>query len=146
MGIRTPRASEFVYFVRAETTRLIKIGISRDMVQRLKALQTGSPDKLSVMGVIRCERPVDTERAFHAQFRRQHSHGEWFKPSAELDAFIAERAVSLEQDAEHKRTLTIQSWIDRGLVTSESQALAERGLYGNPQAVLATYKATRGLP
>lgn len=144
MAQRSPRASEFVYFVRAETTGLIKIGISRDMAQRLKALQTGSPDKLAVLGVIRCDRPVDKEREFHARFRAQHSHGEWFRPSPALEAFIAAEAVDLAADAEHKRQQMLQSWIERGIITADDQVRAESGRM-SAKATLAQYKAARGL-
>lgn len=156
-----PRKSEFVYFIRAELTGLIKIGVSRDMEKRLSALQTGSPDKLVVLGVIRCTSPRERELQLHGMFRRDWDHGEWFRPSEALLSLIAAEAVSLEADAENKRAAMIQSWLDRGIITGDpawrrnldrpdetghpASAPAPQPKLSNRKAILAQYKAARGL-
>lgn len=141
---RSLRAPEFVYFLRAETTRLIKIGVSRDIRQRIVALQTGSPDKLVLMGIIRCDAPKDFERELHSRFGRDRSHGEWFRPSEALEALIAQRAVSLQEDDRAKSNLMIQAWIAQGIITPEREN-AYKGRAGSSKAILAKYKAARGI-
>jgi len=82
--------TSYVYFIQAETTGLIKIGVTNKPATRLKALQTGSPMLLRPLGLI--EGDTRLEAALHAQFKHLRRHGEWFEPSAELLAFIKERA------------------------------------------------------
>lgn len=86
---RSTRASaEFIYFIQATRSGLIKIGSASDPRGRLRSLQTGSPERLRLIGHI----PGGTarERQLHDQFAADRSHGEWFVPSAELVAFIKE--------------------------------------------------------
>lgn len=98
-----------IYFVQGEKTKLIKIGITNDGRHfcphvRLSGLQSGSPDKLKLLGVIYIEpkkswtsklcrqKDVELEQAIHSKFIIQHVHGEWFMPSKILSSFITEKA------------------------------------------------------
>lgn len=98
-GLRITK-SNYVYFVRALTLGLIKIGIAKNASARLIGMQTGSPDKLELMGVVRPrdEDPVFLEQRLHHRFRRHKSHGEWFHPVPALVEYIEQNAVSLEVD------------------------------------------------
>src|SRR5260370_41757231 len=84
----------YVYFIQGEQTRLIKIGISRNPVKRLEDHQTGSPDKLILLGsvlnysLLNVESFPSPERNLHKQFAEERTHGEWFRPSDRLLAFI----------------------------------------------------------
>ena len=74
------------YFIQGKITRLIKIGLTIGTVaERLKVLQSTSPDELIVLASIQ----GDFERAIHHQFREHRAHGEWFKPAPELLKFIS---------------------------------------------------------
>lgn len=84
-----------VYFVQAEALGLIKIGLTRDAVDRLKTLQVGSPDKLKLLGVIVHDDAEEIEHEAHIAFKDLHSHGEWFRPDARLLEFIARFASEL---------------------------------------------------
>lgn len=78
---------EIVYFIQGEKTKLVKIGkTSNTIPERLAKLQTGSPDKLRLIGI--CFGPTCTERMLHNKFKEHRRHGEWFFPSSELTRFV----------------------------------------------------------
>ena len=66
--------------MQADLVGLIKIGKSNNIKLRISSLQCGSPVRLSVVGALRGDR----ERELHERFAKLRSHGEWFKPNAEL--------------------------------------------------------------
>jgi hypothetical protein len=74
-----------VYFIQGEQTKRIKIGKADDVLARLKGLQCGSPDRLTVLKVILTE---SNDRAYHGQFKADKVYGEWFSLSDGLMAFI----------------------------------------------------------
>jgi len=57
----------YVYFISESTGRRVKIGRSIDPLKRLRALQTGSPEKLWLVGALR-ESHI-TEQTVHETFR-----------------------------------------------------------------------------
>lgn len=77
-----------VYFIQGVATHLIKIGFSVSSSSRMMTHQTGSPDRLVLLGVI--DGSITDERRLHRQFRKARVHGEWFRPDASLLAFISE--------------------------------------------------------
>ena len=74
-----------VYFIQGEQTKRIKIGKADNVSARLKVLQCGSPDRLTVLKVILTE---SNDRAYHGQFKADKVYGEWFSLSDGLTAFI----------------------------------------------------------
>lgn len=136
------RRPEFVYFVEAETSRLIKIGVARDMTERLRGLQTGSPDKLRVIALIRTADPERLEQVLHLEFRDTRQHGEWFKPSPELVALIATRGRTLKQDEQDQHKAKIADWTARGIISSTAPKARAKG---NRLTKLARYKLARGI-
>lgn len=65
----------WVYFVRSGG--LIKIGYTTNIPEeRLRTLQTGCPDELELIGVIRGGR--STEAMIHTELAEFHYRGEWF--------------------------------------------------------------------
>lgn len=84
------RPAEFVYFIEATTSGLIKIGSASNPVGRLAALQTGSPERLRLLGT----EPggAARERELHSIFAADRSHGEWFHPSEALLNLIGHSA------------------------------------------------------
>lgn len=72
------------YFVQGQLTGLIKIGHSIDPCKRLRELQVGSPDRLTLLGT--CN--VDIEQSAQRRFKGIREHDEWFRPAPELLAFI----------------------------------------------------------
>jgi len=77
-----------IYFIQGESTKLIKIGKTNSSIEeRVKSLQTGSPDKLKVIGVT--FEPYHSESSLHAQFDQFRKHGEWFFPADEIALFLS---------------------------------------------------------
>ncbi len=75
-----------VYFIQGAKTGLIKIGQTIKVVQRVRTLQAESPDRLTVLAVLKNK--ID-DHPYHAKFATSWSHGEWFYPTPDLLAFIA---------------------------------------------------------
>lgn len=82
----------YVYFIKATTSGLIKIGRAVNVDKRLKSLQHISPDRLILLGVL--AETLFSETSLHTRFAESHSHGEWFKPTIELIEFITNNAVT----------------------------------------------------
>lgn len=76
----------YVYFLRSEATRAIKIGVTRRPTKRMSALQGGTTDKLTLLGMI--DGDVQMERSLHAEFAETRISGEWFKETAALIARV----------------------------------------------------------
>jgi hypothetical protein len=88
---RPPRGSRlrWVYFIQGQTTGLIKIGVADSVEARLSMLQPASPDLLTVIGTVRCNRYGALERELHVMFAAHRRHGEWFSPHPEILSYIA---------------------------------------------------------
>lgn len=87
--------TRWVYFIRAASpVDLIKIGCTTMPKQRLSALHTWVPVKLTIEAMA----PGDwsDEQAVQAMFHADHSHGEWFRASPALNAFIDNVAATGE--------------------------------------------------
>lgn len=86
--IRVGDPALYVYFARPiGMDGPVKIGCSGQPNARLAGLMAWSPFLLEVAAAIPGDRRLESR--FHAAFRRQHSHHEWFRPSPELTATIA---------------------------------------------------------
>jgi hypothetical protein len=72
----------YVYFARAVTTGMIKIGFSSNPWARISELQTGSADVLELASVVPGTR--EDEAALHERFKPHRVNREWFSPAPEL--------------------------------------------------------------
>jgi hypothetical protein len=79
----------FTYFVQSDEGGPVKIGFSVKPIERLKGLQTGSPVKLKILGLIN----EDQEDKLHNKFHNFRLHGEWFIPSQEIKDFINNKCM-----------------------------------------------------
>jgi hypothetical protein len=103
----TAAALQHVYFVRAETLGLVKIGRATDIRKRLRSLQSGSPDKLSLVGVWPTSNPAHFEAVLHSMFAARRVRGEWFWPDDDMRRFMRdclfdadEIGVRIEREAD----------------------------------------------
>lgn len=80
-----PRA--VVYFIGTELRvgRPVKIGFTENLAQRLRNLQTASPQPLQVLATVAGTPAL--ERAYHRRWRARRTSGEWFTLG---DCIIAE--------------------------------------------------------
>lgn len=69
-------AKKKVYLIRA--AQFYKIGISSNIDNRLKQIQTGCPIKCEYVGYIPCNSADRKERELHDLFKEFKTHGEWF--------------------------------------------------------------------
>lgn len=85
------RRSQMLYFIqRADGP--IKIGVAAHVPGRLKHLQTGSSDLLTLLWSAPQDEHLN-ERAVHRRFRHLRLEGEWFRAETELLDFIAARGA-----------------------------------------------------
>jgi hypothetical protein len=89
---KPPNPAVLVYFIRAVTVGLIKIGKADCVHTRFRTLRANSPDTLQLLGCIASENGNGLERELHKRFAEHQSHGEWFRPAPALLEFIAENA------------------------------------------------------
>jgi hypothetical protein len=73
-----------IYFAKADG--FIKIGYTTNLSARLISLQTSSPMRINLMGVIPGNR--EDEKDLHAKFARLRQHGEWFLSTRRLNKWI----------------------------------------------------------
>ena len=77
----------YIYFIQAGDNGSIKIGYTAsDVESRLKTLQTGNPNVLSIIGTIPANKYE--EKQTHHYFKHLRLNGEWFKPSDEITKYI----------------------------------------------------------
>lgn len=79
-----------IYFVQAVDGGPIKIGMTRNMVKRIRSLNGASPSPLRVLGVI--DGNQVQEKTLHVRFKADRIFNEWFKPSGALLALIEAEA------------------------------------------------------
>lgn len=73
----------FVYAIRNAVTGSVKLGISRDPVQRVKQLQTGNDCPLELIACRKADNGFADERAIHQENSQHHIRGEWFSSEAQ---------------------------------------------------------------
>jgi DNA-binding XRE family transcriptional regulator len=74
-----------IYFIKAGDK--VKIGYGGEVHRRIESLQTASPERLTVLGIMQGEQA--DELALHARFAQYRLRGEWFTLSADIAAFVA---------------------------------------------------------
>lgn len=81
------RADSYVYFIGVEPEGPVKIGLAKDVRQRLATLQVAVSQPLKVLAV--AEGGMARERDYHRRFDAIRMRGEWFERAPELLAEIA---------------------------------------------------------
>lgn len=77
------RTTTFVYFITADS-EYVKIGVTHDLVTRLRKLQTANHHKIQLLYTIECEtreRALKLEATLHSHYHAYHVRNEWFKMS-----------------------------------------------------------------
>lgn len=101
-GTRNP----FVYFIQGRITKVIKIGITSNIYQRLSSFKCDSADEVDVLACIPLDSPLQStaiERYLHKRFDQFRHHGEWYSPVPELCDYITglanKRGIDVYQEA-----------------------------------------------
>lgn len=77
------------YIVHSPASGLIKIGKSKDVVSRIRSLETGAGAKLSVLAVL----DGDCESELHVKFAAIRRFGEWFADDGRIEAYARDVAA-----------------------------------------------------
>lgn len=76
----------YVYLIKEESDlKRYKIGVTRrDIKTRLTELQTGNPNKLSIISVFKTEYPYELETSLHNYYSYYNINNEWFNLSDDM--------------------------------------------------------------
>lgn len=107
-----------IYFAKAGDR--VKIGFSKNALQRVSDVQVGCPDQVELIGAMAGTPAI--ERHIHHRFRALRLRGEWFQLDRRLLDFIADEA-SRTAENKGKTILTVERQ-NHPLETSESHAAA----------------------
>lgn len=72
----------YVYFIADHTAKQIKIGVAAKPRSRLSTMQSGSTNKLTLIGALAGGRAL--ERELHEEFAAHRQRGEWFTATERL--------------------------------------------------------------
>jgi hypothetical protein len=93
----TSPSKGFIYLIQQGDSDIYKIGWTTDgEISRLAALQTGSAEKLSLVGSFSAS-SQQTEDTLHRLFAPFHQRGEWFRLSREQVAQLLDEKWRIEQ-------------------------------------------------
>jgi hypothetical protein len=85
----------YVYFMRVGER--MKIGMSKNVRNRAKEIQTGQSEQVEVIYSVKGNREL--EKYFHSRFNAVKLHGEWFRYRSALKAFLAALPYDESEDA-----------------------------------------------
>ncbi|MGN6103205.1 MAG: GIY-YIG nuclease family protein [Devosia sp.] len=74
-----------IYFIESPAQNAVKIGFADDVYMRLKGLQTGNPDELTLLGTVPATR--DAELVLHRLLRPYCIRLEWY-PNNHLTGYL----------------------------------------------------------
>jgi hypothetical protein len=80
--------SDRLYIISDESQRL-KIGVTNNLEGRLRTLQTGNPEQLTIIFEEEIENPTKIERYLHRRFHKNRLKGEWFSNISVEDIRVA---------------------------------------------------------
>ena len=69
----------FVYLIRYGRSNKYKIGMSANPANRIRSIQTSTPETLSLVHTIQTANMLDLEFHFHCKFQPLNIRGEWFE-------------------------------------------------------------------
>ena len=79
----------FVYIIREEGNKRFKVGVSNNPEKRLKTLQTGNPEDLTLLYTsLVCSNSFEIEDSVHEHFKDYLLRGEWFDPALDIKEVI----------------------------------------------------------
>ncbi len=81
-------ANGYVYLIKSQNRPVVKIGKAKDPIERVKQIQTGSPDLLYLYAAIYSENSVLLESQFHTLLANDWIRGEWFNFTKDTEAII----------------------------------------------------------
>jgi hypothetical protein len=77
-----------VYLLFCELSNMLKIGVSDNVENRIKAIQACCPTKLLLIGLIPDDAGFILEQKLHARLANYREHGEWFRVADDVEVLI----------------------------------------------------------
>lgn len=85
-----------VYLIRGNDSNY-KIGIAKNPKQRLKQLQTGNSDTLTLIEEYQSEYASKIESTLHNQYNHARNEGEWFDLSIEIESKFVKKCQQIDE-------------------------------------------------
>ena len=95
-----------IYFLHAPQARTIKIWFTTMLSDRLAKLRNGSPEHLELLKTIKGS--VAIEQTLFIMWSKHRLHGEWFRATPDLLAYIT------DLEAEYEYTPVLQKLVAQG--------------------------------
>jgi len=76
----------WTYLVGSRQHRIVKIGVTTRLKQRMSSLRNSSPAPIKLFAVVFGSPKIET--ALHEKFAKDRQHGEWFTLTDEISEFI----------------------------------------------------------
>lgn len=86
----------YVYLIRGNDGRY-KIGITKNPKQRIRQLQTGNSDDLTIIETYQSENAFKIETALHNRFSHVRQSGEWFDLSVTEEANFQQMCKNIDE-------------------------------------------------
>ncbi len=104
----------YIYFIQQEFTACVKIGFSKNILNRLYNLQNGSPFDLKIIGLIDpgSASPAKLEEYLHKKFGVFSMRGEWFQGAQEILDFAAQYPYNADSKKLIKLAANLESLIE----------------------------------
>ena len=88
---------KYVYLIRSEETGMYKVGVSKHPKKRIKQLQTGNSEDLTLIHSFPSHYPHKVEVALHNGYAPNKKRGEWFGLGLEEEFDFINQAAKIEQ-------------------------------------------------
>lgn len=104
----------FVYLLRAGEDQY-KVGIAKDVLERIKGVQTGNPLKIQLVNAIYSEDAASVESRIHKWLKDRKSDGgrEWFKLDAQDALKLITKMTELNMSSDISRYLNMRNLLAR---------------------------------
>lgn len=87
-----------VYLLKSDYTGFYKIGVSKNTFKRVKQLQTGSSENISIVFTYTSEMPYKLETALHNYYKVYKVNREWYNLSLENEIEFLQLCERTEQN------------------------------------------------
>lgn len=74
----------YVYLIEDVNNNIYKIGVTRDLKKRLRNLQTGNSNQISIKYTYETEYPFRIEQMLHNKFKEYKELNEWYNLPKEI--------------------------------------------------------------
>jgi len=88
---------KYVYLIKDNDNGFYKIGIARDPQKRLKELQTGNPNQLTIIETFLSEYSNKVEKNLHRKYSYTKKEGEWFDLSIKEEVSFINDCKKIEE-------------------------------------------------